>query len=601
MSVADFLARVPPWDGQEEAEREAVAAQFETLRFGPGDEIYRAGDALAGLYVVRSGEVEVTDPDGALLSSLGPRNSFGERGLMRNGAAATSARAIAASELLLLPVARFRALVDRDAGLHDFFARTRVPVARRRSLAEVPVASLMTASPRTVGPETSLAEAATIMRDAGISSLPVVEDGALRGILTIRDVSARVVAERIDPDAPVSRAMTEDPITLPPDAIGSDVLHLMMERRIGHVPIVDESGLAGIVTQTDLTRFQAESSASIIRDAARAPDLEALAAITGRIPQLLVQLVDAGHPHEIATRLVTDVADAVTRRLLALGEAKLGAPPLPYLWLACGSQGRREQTGVSDQDNVLMLADEATGDDHAWFADLARFVSSGLDRCGYVFCPGDMMATNPRWRQPVRVWREHFHGWIRRPDKEAQMLASVMFDLRPIGGDRSLHAGLQDEVLEAASRNSIFVAHMVSNALGHAPPLNVWRGLATSRTKAHRDRIDMKLNGVVPVVDLGRIYALRGRLAAANTRDRIEAARAARIVSDSGGRDLLQAYDLIARTRLEHQVRQIKAGMTPDNFLAPAGLSDFERSHLRDAFVVVRTMQSALAQGAAVP
>lgn len=601
MSVADFLSAMPPWSRLPIEELEALTADIEVRHAAPGQAIYRIGEPLDGLYFVRSGEVEVTDADGGLLSVLGSRDVFGERGLMRDGVAMTGARAVAETEILLLPAARFRALVDGDAALRDFYAGSPPRVARRRCLAETPIADLMTTEPRVVAPGATLAEAARSMRDAGVSSLMVVEDGALRGILTIRDVSARVVAERMDPDAPVSRAMTADPVALAPGAIGSDVLHLMMERGIGHVPVIGDAGLVGVVTQTDLTRFEAESSAEIIGDAARAPDAAALATITRRIPELVAQLVGAGNRHDVITRLVTDVADAVTRRLLTLGEADLGAPPVPYVWLACGSQGRREQTGVSDQDNVLMLSDEATADHDAYFADLARFVSDGLDRCGYVFCPGDMMAANPRWRQPARVWRRYFQRWIARPDQEARMLASVMFDLRPIGGDRSLHAGLQAETLAAASQNSIFVAHMVSNSLGHAPPLGLWRELATFRSGEHRDRIDLKLNGVAPIVDLGRIYALRGRLTAVNTRERIAAAQAAGVISESGGRDLLDAYDLVAQTRLDHQAKQVRRGEAPDNFMAPATLSDFERSHLRNAFVVVRTMQSAAAQGGAAP
>ena len=177
------------------------------------------------------------------------------------------------------------------------------------------------------------------------------------------------------------------------------------------------------------------------------------------------------------------------------------------------------------------------------------------------------------------------------------MLASVMFDLRPIGGDRTLFDGLQQATLDKAAKNSIFVAHMIGNSLKHAPPLGLLRGLATIRSGEHRNQLDLKLNGVVPVVDLGRIYALRGKLSVANTRARIEAAITAGVVSRSGGRDLLDAYDLIATTRLDHQAAQVNAGEKPGNFLSPANLSDFERSHLRDAFVVVKTLQSAAGQG----
>ena len=280
-----------------------------------------------------------------------------------------------------------------------------------------------------------------------------------------------------------------------------------------------------------------------------------------------------------------------------MAEASLGAPPVPYLWLACGSQGRQEQTGISDQDNSLILSDKVTEAQRPYFADLATFVCDGLNTSGYVYCPGEMMATNPRWCQPLSVWREYFSGWIAKPDPEAQMLASVMFDLRPIGGEAALFADLKEDPLRKAAKNSIFTAHMISNSLKHHPPLGMLRGLATIRSGEHRNRLDLKHKGVVPIIDLARVYTLQGQLSPANTRARIEAARAAGVLSTTGGADLLDAYDLIATMRLEHQARQVRAGTAPDNFLDPAGLSDFERSHLRDAFVVVRTLQSAVGSG----
>jgi CBS domain-containing protein len=178
----------------------------------------------------------------------------------------------------------------------------------------------------------------------------------------------------------------------------------------------------------------------------------------------------------------------------------------------------------------------------------------------------------------------------------AQMLASVMFDLRPIAGSAALFRDLQAETLEMAAQNSIFVAHMIGNSLKHAPPLGLLRGFATFRTGEHKNQIDLKMNGVVPVADLGRIYALIGKLTAVNTRARLVAAGEAGVMSASGARDLVDAYDLIAETRLQHQAGRVKRGERPNNFMAPSDLSEFDRSHLRDAFVVVRTMQSAVGQ-----
>lgn len=595
-TVVGFLETVHPYDSLPRDELARVAGSFSRREYAAGEEVYHAGEPLKGLYLIKRGSVEVLEPSGGLVSLLGPRNTFGERGLMRDGLAVTTARATQDAVILMLPTAEFRRLIADFPAFERFFHRGRPAEARSSDLTVQKVADLMARRPVTVGPDEPVRRAAQKMRDAHVSSLGVVEGDRFLGIVTTRDMTNKVLASGMDGMTPVAEVMTADPVSLHPTALGSDILHVMLERQIGHLPIVEDGRLVGMITQTDLTRFQAVSSAQLVRDAAIAETVADLAIVTSRIPKLLVQLVGSHNAHEVVTRLITDIADTVTRRLLAMAEARLGPAPVPYLWLACGSQGRQEQTGVSDQDNCLMIDDAATDEDMRWFADLARFVSDGLNACGYVYCPGNMMATNPQWCQPMRVWRDYFRGWIATPDPMAQMLASVMFDLRPIGGAAALFKDLQAQTLEMASRNSIFVAHMIQNSLKHTPPLGLLRGFATIRSGEHKNQIDMKHNGVVPVVDLGRVYSLVGQLEQANTRARLQGAEAAGVISPSGARDLIEAYDLIADTRLTNQVRKVRAGLPPDNFLAPSDLSDFERSHLRDAFVVVRTMQSAVGQ-----
>ncbi|WP_299782687.1 DUF294 nucleotidyltransferase-like domain-containing protein [uncultured Roseobacter sp.] len=592
-----FLASVHPYDSLSDADLDALAEVCEAKDFAPGENVFVVGEAATSLYIIVAGEVEVTDETDVQISILGPRNSFGERALLRGEEASRTARTTQDTTLIVMPSATFYALIDAHAPVAKFFDRRRPPRSDQKDLATLPVGQLMTRDPVTCAPDTPIRTAAAQMHAKGISSICVSDAQGFRGIVTLRDMTGHVVAGGHDPDAPVSSIMTEHPLTLGPQALVTDVLHLMVERGIGHVPIVEGADLLGIVTQTDLTRAQAMSSADLVGRVAKAADAAEMARATAQIPELLVQLVEAGNRHEVVTRLITDIADTATRRLLTLAEAELGPPPVSYLWLACGSQGRQEQTGVSDQDNCLILSDEMTEAHHHYFAALAKYVSDGLDTCGYFYCPGDMMATNPRWCQPLQVWKDYFRGWIATPNPEAQMLASVMFDLRPIGGDHSLFGNLQETTLAAASKNSIFTAHMISNSLKHQPPLGLLRGLATIRSGEHRNQLDLKHNGVVPVVDLGRVYTLQGHLSPVNTRARLDAAQKAGVLSASGGADLLHAYDLIATTRLDHQAAQIKAGNKPNNYLDPATLSDFERSHLRDAFVVVKTMQSAVGSG----
>lgn len=595
--TATFLSALHPYSTFDPAVLAEVAGLFESRDVSAGTPVYEHGQALPGLFIIREGEVRVLGAGGEEVSRLKSGNTFGERGLLRDGTAATTAIAEVDTRLVMLPAGQFARLRAEQPLFGRFFERgeTRRTPARPNDLSTTRLSALMTRSPKTCAPTLTVAEAAALMAGSRISSLCVCEGDKLIGIITVRDLSGRVLGQGRAPDTPVREVMTPSPITLSPSALGSDVLHTMMERGIGHIPVLENGKLAGIVTQTNLIRRQAVSSAWLVSDIADAPDADAIALVTSRIPEMLVQLVGAGNRHDVVTRLVSDIADAATRRLLALAEQRLGPPPVPYLWLACGSQGRREQTGVSDQDNCMILDDAAKPEHDAYFEAMAKFVTDGLNTAGYVYCPGDMMASAPRWRQRLSVWKSYFAGWITTPSPEAQMLSSVMFDLRPIGGDSSLFEDLHRTTLEAASKNSIFVAHMVSNSLKHQPPLGMFKSIAKIRSGEHKDTVDMKHSGVVPVVDLGRLYALIGRLDPANTRQRLELATGG-VISTAGARDLLDAYDLIAETRLRHQARQIVDGQKPDNFLLLPELSDFERSHLRDAFVVVRTMQSAVGQ-----
>jgi len=596
--IKPFLARVHPYDTLLPDALDQIAQSVELLTLPAGAQVYAHGQDLDGLYVIAEGEVSVFDANDKQVSHLGPGNSFAERGLVRDGKAATRAQVDTDAQLLLLPKELFHKLLKDSADFARFFNRSRTGAVetRKTDLATAQISDLMSRQVVGVTPDQTIAQSARVMRKRGVSSLAVIAGGRLAGIVTVRDMT-RALADGLNTEAPIKTLMTENPISLSPDALGSDVLHTMLERGIGHLPITDKGTLVGIVTQTDLIRFQALSSAQLVHDIAHAGDSIEIGKVTERLPDLLAQLVGAGNPHEVVTRLITDIADAATRRLLVLAEQVFGPPPVPYLWLACGSQGRQEQTGVSDQDNCLIIDDAMKREDDAYFKKLAKFVCDGLDQAGYFHCPGDMMATADRWRQPLSVWKGYFEKWIAKPDNEAQMLASVMFDLRPIGGTTALFDHLQEATLKQAAGNSIFVAHMVSNSLKHTPPLGMFRGFATIRSGEHKNQIDLKLNGVVPIVDLGRVYALQGQLSAVNTRARLVEAQERGIISKAGAHDLLDAYDLIAETRLNHQAAQIRGGEAPDNFMAPTQLSDFERSHLRDAFVVVRTMQSAVGQG----
>jgi CBS domain-containing protein len=316
-----------------------------------------------------------------------------------------------------------------------------------------------------------------------------------------------------------------------------------------------------------------------------------------RIRELQRHLAAADATAYATGHVITAITDALTTRLLQLGEEKLGPPPVDYAWVAAGSQARSEQTAKSDQDNCMVLADAFDEAQHGdYFKALSTFVCSGLDACGYIFCPGEMMAMTDTWRQPLKQWKEYFRHWTSAPEPKALMLTCVFFDLRHIHGASALSQELRRDLLARSRGNGIFLAHMVGNALSREPPLGLFGRLTTARSGEHRGTINLKHQGIVPIVDLARVYALAGGHDVVNTHDRLEVASQSREVSEQSTRDLRDALEFLAAMRIRHQARQIEAKLPADNHLTPSELSNFERTQLKDAFAVVKTLQQVLAQ-----
>ncbi len=601
--LTPFLAQHHPFDLLSEKALVDLIEASDLRRLEPGTVLYEKGAPVTHFSIVLEGTIDAVSSDGEIITRFSPGEGIGARGILRDGLGPNQAVASGATRVLELPKQIF---LDYLASYPDFaryFERLRTGADRKPifsadggdALITNRLADIMTVRPISIRSDATVQEAGRLMHEKTISCLPVADDDGLVGILTTGDLAGRVVAKGLGPDTLIREVMTADPLTLPPDALVFDALLAMGERQIGHLPIAEQGKLVGIVTRTNLIRRQSISVTFLIGDINKAVRIPDIAAVVAEVPQLLAQLVGAGVEAFKVGQLVTSVTDAVTKRLIKLAEADLGPPPVPYLWLACGSQGRREQTGVSDQDNCIILDESYDEKTHeAYFAELAKRVCDGLDACGYVYCPGEMMATTPKWRVKGSTWRRYFQRWIDEPDPMAQMLSSVMFDLRPIAGETALFSGLQRRTLDAARKNSIFRAHMIANSLKHLPPLSLFQGFALIRSGEHRNTLDLKLNGVVPIVDLARVYALDGGLEEVNTRDRLIAARREGVLSEGAAADLVDAYDLISGIRLEHQARQVRDGKKPDNFLAPANLSAMERKHLKDAFSVVKSSQSVL-------
>ena len=451
--------------------------------------------------------------------------------------------------------------------------------------------------PITLPPQTSVQEVARTMRERSVSSVMLVEQGQLVGLVTDRDLRNRVVAEGLDLSRPVADIATPNPMTLDQRSPALEALLLMTRHHIHHVPVMDGTRVAGMVTATDLAQQQSTSPIFLADDIQRQTQLDGLVAIGQRVRALQNTLSEAHTSADNTGRIVTSITDALTRRLIQMAEAQLGPPPVAWVWVAAGSQGRCEQTAKSDQDNCMVLDDGYDPAVHGdYFKALARQVCDGLAACGHIHCPGAMMAMTDHWRQPLHTWRQYFQQWIDFPDPKALMLTTVFFDLRAVHGRHELLQTLRHDVLARTPQQSLFLAHVVNNAQKQRPPLNLFGQITQMRSGEHAGTVDLKLHALTPIVDLARIYALAAGLQEVNTRERMEKAAQMGDLSEQGSRDLRDALEFVSSQRIRHQSQRMRQGLAPDNHLHLHELSNFERGHLRDAFAIIQSQQDVLGQ-----
>lgn len=447
-------------------------------------------------------------------------------------------------------------------------------------------------------------EVARRLSREAVGSVVVVDEGGVGiGIVTDRDLRARVVAEGRDAAAtPAGAIMSAPLVTLEPAAFAFEAALEMTRRRIRHVVVVEGGRLVGVVSSRDLLGLQAAHPVTLARDIDRAPTVTELAALGARVTQLVRALVEEGAAAYDVGQLVAELNDRVVARVVALTAAALAAdghapPAAPFCWLAFGSEARREQTLRTDQDNGLVYADpepEAAPATAAYYTRFAEAAIAGLVAAGFPPCPGNVMASNPTWCQPASVWSGYFRRWLDHPSPSEVLAACIYFDLRPLAGSEVVAAPLERIVRTEAPASRAFLRLLAHDVVSRRVPRTLLGNVAVERRGPGRGSVDIKRAGILQLTGAARVDALGLGLPHTNTVERFRAAAERGIYTAAEAREITDAYQHLVRLRLVHQLEQLAAGATPDNRVSPARLSRADALLLRDALATVERVQAGL-------
>jgi CBS domain-containing protein len=605
MQVRAFLERYPPFDALERRELDRVVGGVEIEFFPAGSPILlEAGEPAGAWFVVRTGAVELLD-EGGLVDLLGEGESFGHASLLSGLSPAFEVRAHEDSLCYLLDADVAEEVLGSSTGLAFLAASLRRRALRaveasevgRREPQRTRIGALIRRAPISVDPGTSVREAAALMARERISSLLIFQPEGL-GIVTDRDLRTRVLAEGRSPQAPVREILSSPVVTISADSTVDEALLLMLDRDTHHVPVTGPDGsVMGVVTDTDLMGLERTDAFAFRVAIERARDHGAVAAELTRLPDVVGGLVHADLDPVHIGDVIAIAIDAATRRLIELSVADQGDPPCAWAWLAFGSQARHEQALQTDQDHGLAFHPiEGTLEEaDRYFAELARRVTDGLEAGGIERCRGNVMAENQAWRRTADDWAEEFRRWMVSPPGAGTLFTSIALDYRRVAGPLDVERSL-DDVVRQAPRHPGFVRRLGRTAIEVPPPTGFFRDLVVDATGAHAGTLDVKSAGITPLTNLARAYAASSGLSGTGTLPRLRASIAAGRLDERLGRDLADAFRLLWRVRLEHQTRQARSGLEPDDHVDPASLGTIDRGGLKEAFRTIARAQRDLSR-----
>ncbi|CAH6903674.1 Predicted signal-transduction protein containing cAMP-binding and CBS domains [Vibrio chagasii] len=613
LEIQNFLAQYPPFNELPEEMLTKVTSSVEISYYRQDTPIIHFGDQIHDLYMVRSGEVEVYRRKGELYNRLDEGHLFGQMGLLTNNKVRFPVKATEDTLLYCIPEPIFQELYDNYDSFADFVevednARLRQANSSNNDandLTTSKVKTLLTSEAPMIEKTRTIQQAATMMAEENVSSLLIIDPDIVEddeddstpviGIITDRDLCTRVLAEGLDPSDEVSSVMTPEVISLDHNAYVYEAMMTMLRYNVHHLPVLKDKKPIGIIEATDIVRYESQNSLLLVSSIFQQQSIEDLKVLSEQVKDSFVRLVNEdANAHMVGTAMSV-IGRSFKHRIIELAEEQLGKSPIPYCFLALGSMGRDEQLLVTDQDNAIILDDTYDEAKHGkYFEALSKFICDGLDQCGYVYCTGDIMATNPTWRMTRREWEECFADWIDDPNPKALLNASIFFDLDGVYGRLKWAEQLNSFIVRRARKNNRFLACLARNALNRTPPLGFFKDFVMEKDGRHNNSINLKRRGTAPLADLIRVHSLAVGSRSKNSFERLDDIIDAGILPKGRAQDLKDAMEFISLVRIRHQAHDVDNNVEPDNNIEPENLSDFERRNLKDAFQILSNAQNFL-------
>ncbi len=406
----------------------------------------------------------------------------------------------------------------------------------------------------------------------------------ITGVLDDELLFREVLAGKTEADAKVYQVM-KSPITYVPENLLLFEALLIMEKGGTDYLVVrnEQMKTTGFVEKTDLLEAQQNISLLLVKKIEKAELIGQLQALHDKLPGMLSILLSTDSHYRNIAQISTAISDAITKRVIELAVESMGAPPVNFAFVALGSDGREEQTLKTDQDNAIIYSGDASNQINEYFLELAEKINSWLNEIGYEFCKGKVMASNPKWCQPVSKWKTYFSEWVENSDPENILDTSIFFDLRFVYGEEKLVEELKNEILTITEAKAVFFTNL-------AQSMHRMKAVAFSEKQ---ETIDLK-RALMPVVSFARVYALKYKVNDTNTSRRLKGIAGSGKINKPFIQEIINAYEYLMFLRFRYQTASLLSKDNPDNQLPLDKLTNIEKATVKAALQEISELHTQL-------
>lgn len=599
LDIYGFIKAIHPFDTLGANALREVAEGSDICYFKPGETILAVGQAPEFYYLIAKGAVREENPEGDA-TVYGPSDTFDAVSILNDKARGTFV-AIDETLCFALPKETFSKLIHSHGAFESYYLEDmgrRLQTLLAKNADKEPVSFMVGRvkesyiHPAVIVPASStIHQSVTAMTEADASAA-LVDYGDITGIFTDSDLRKKVVLANLPLDTPIGKVANRNLVTVDENDFLFNALLLMTGHGIKRLAVTREGAVIGTLEQADLLSAVSHKSHLMAVKIRNAADIDQLKTAGEEIRHLIRSLQSKGVKVRHITKLVSEINGQLYKKAFQLTFPEALREHACLLLL--GSEGRKEQTLRTDQDNALLLRDGAAFDPEA-LNQAANAFTDALLACGFPPCPGNVMVSNPLWRNTVEGFRQQVFDWMHAPVPENLMQVAILLDARAVAGDKTLLEAFKEKLPALMTGDQGLLSAFARATVMFDTPIGLFSGFVTDKKdREHKDELDLKKGGVFPIVHGIRSLALEKGIQETNTVERIKKLNDLGLFNREFAADLIEAFDFLLTLRLSGQLDKMKQGLPPDNYLAPEKLSKLERDLLRDVFKVVNQLKKLI-------